>query len=97
MKRQILFLPAFLFTSLLFAQKEVPEFGKIDPADLRMKSCSFEPGANAMKLFDVQEIEFEPSDYTSKLRAERRVRIKFLMKMGISMLRSVSLISAKKD
>jgi len=82
MKRLICFLPALLFTSVLFAQKEVPEFGKIDPADLRLRSCSFEAGASAMKLFDVQEIEFEPSDYTSRLRTERRVRIKIFNEKG---------------
>jgi len=35
-----------------------------------------------MKLFDVQEIEFRSSDYTSKLRTERRVRIKIFNENG---------------
>ena len=82
MKRVCCFFSTFAILSLIAAQKELPDFGKIDPADLRMKTCSFESSANAMKLFDVQEIEFEPNDYSSKLRTERRVRIKIFNEKG---------------
>lgn len=64
------------------AQKKIPEFGKIDPAELRMNSCSFEPDADALKLFDIQEIGFEASSYGTKLTTEKRVRIKILRESG---------------
>src|SRR5262245_33928278 len=64
------------------AQKKVPDFGKIDTADLHLKSCSFEPSANAMTLFDVQEVEFVVNDYSTRLRTERRVRIKIFNEKG---------------
>ena len=76
-----------LFTVLLlstssFSQKILPEFGKIDAADLQLKSCSFEPDASAMKIFDIQNIEFNLGDYDAKLVTERRVRIKVFNQTG---------------
>jgi len=78
----------FIFFSCLlafcssFSQKAVPGFGVIDKSDLLLKSCSFEPDAFAMKLFDVQEAEYEPSPFTPKIRTERRVRIKIFNEKG---------------
>ena len=65
-----------------FGQKEIPEFGKIDMADLQMKSCAFEPEANAMKLFDVETTEFDMYTYSIRLKSERRIRIKIFNKKG---------------
>lgn len=77
----ILFL--FLIHTSVFAQKTLPAFGKIDAADLQMKSCGFEPDAPAMKLFDEQEITFETfSNGSYKLITERRVRIKIFNQEG---------------
>ena len=64
------------------AQKVLPDFGKIEMADLQLKSCSFEPDADAMKLFETQEIEFDLSQYASRLRTEKRVRIKIFNEKG---------------
>ncbi|HET9823683.1 MAG TPA: DUF3857 domain-containing protein, partial [Chitinophagaceae bacterium] len=78
-------LPLFfiiLANSTAFSQKTIPEFGKIDLADLLLKSCAFEPGVSAMNLFDVQEVEFKPNDYVSRLVTERRVRIKIFKEAG---------------
>jgi hypothetical protein len=82
MKRIYCFFSAIAITSVVLAQKELPDFGKVDPADLRLKSCSFEPTANAMKLFDVQEIEFEPLPFGARLVTEKRVRIKIFSEKG---------------
>ena len=72
-----------LFTSqITFSQKKLPEYGKIDVADLQMKQCSFETDAAAMKLFDLQEIEFQMSDYSSRVLTEKRVRIKIFNEKG---------------
>lgn len=82
MKKILCFLIFLALHCFASAQKEMPEFGKIDPADLRMTSCSFEPDASAMNLFDIQEVEFKPDDFVSKLRTERRVRIKIFNEAG---------------
>ena len=66
----------------VFSQKTLPDFGKIDLAELKLKSCPFEPDAGAMNLFDVQEVEFKPNDYVSRLITERRVRIKIFKENG---------------
>jgi hypothetical protein len=82
MKRIFFLLPGFLLDYFVFAQKTIPEFGKIDITDLHLKSCVFEPGASAMNLFDVQEIEFKRNEFGSKLITERRVRIKIFNESG---------------
>ena len=50
--------------------------------ELQMNSCSFEPGAAAMKLFDKQEIEFEFMTYGARMKTERRIRIKIFNEKG---------------
>lgn len=64
------------------AQKTVPDFGKITEEDLRLSSCPFEPDAAAMKLFDIEETEFDFSGYDSKLKTERRTRLKIFNEKG---------------
>ena len=64
------------------AQKAIPDFGKIDKADLLLSACPFETSAKAMKLLDLQEIEFEYDYYSSKLVTEKRVRIKVFNEKG---------------
>lgn len=64
------------------AQKTIPEFGKIDKADLLLTQCSFETSATAMKLLDLQEIEFDYDYYGSRLVTEKRVRIKVFTEKG---------------
>ncbi len=69
-----------------FAQKEFPAFGKIDLADLELKDCSFDLGADAFKLIDLGKIYFSRridsiSPYVSM--HERRVRIKILKTSGL--------------
>lgn len=81
--KNIYYLLIFIFISgYSTAQQIVPAFGKIDLEDLKLTSCSFEPDAHAMKLFDVQEIEFEPFEYSTRLTTERRVRIKIFNEKG---------------
>jgi hypothetical protein len=82
----------------LLAQKTLPEPGKIELADLQLKTCPFEPSADAMTFFDLQEVEFEPRDYSSILRTERRVRIKIFNEKGYpSASISIPYFSKKKE
>lgn len=66
-----------LFANLIKAQttttplRQVQPFGKIDTADLRMKSCDFEKDANAMVLFDFGDIYVDQSGTTIFVRHKR--------------------------
>jgi len=83
MKKFFCLLPAAMLCYFVFPQKTIPEFGKIDVADLQMKSCSFEPGASAMNLFDVEETEWTIiNQYITRLTTERHVRIKIFSQPG---------------
>jgi hypothetical protein len=66
----------------VISQKKLPDFGDIDPSEIELKSCPFEPEANAVKLFDTQEIEFDFSYSGARLKTERRVRIKIFNEKG---------------
>lgn len=74
-----------LTTSLsLFAQKggDVPGFGKVEKADLELKTCDFDDKAEAVVLFDVGELYFDLSSMASTMQFERHVRIKILKAKG---------------
>ncbi|MBC7948362.1 MAG: DUF3857 domain-containing protein [Chitinophagaceae bacterium] len=75
----VLFVPVI---ASLHAQKKLPAFGVIDIADLKLQICSFDPAGPAMKLFDVQDIEFYIFSNAFKLQTERRVRIKIFNAKG---------------
>ena len=81
--KRLFHLQLFLAVSFCInAQKKLPDFGKTDINDLLLKSCSFEPEANAMKLFDIEEVEYDPSEYVIRMKTERRVRIKIFNEQG---------------
>ncbi|MBI5857665.1 MAG: DUF3857 domain-containing protein [Sphingobacteriales bacterium] len=82
MKKWFFITSQYLLINLAYGQKTLPDFGVIDKTDLHLKSCSFEPDADAMILFDIQESEFEPSPFADKIRNERRVRIKIFNEKG---------------
>jgi hypothetical protein len=63
-------------------KKDVPDFGKIEKADLEMKECAFDPKANAMVLFDVGELSCVLGSNSAEVYLERRVRIKILKEKG---------------
>jgi hypothetical protein len=70
-----------LFTvicSALFAQKDIPSFGKIDKADLQMIECSFDKSADAMVLFDVAEVYcfLDMNSSTKWLSSQREVHVR---------------------
>jgi hypothetical protein len=67
---------AFAITLSVKAQTTQPTqpFGKIDKADLEMKSCDFEKDANAMILFDKGEVYFD-QQYNIIFNRHRRIKI----------------------
>lgn len=67
------------------AQKGQPSFGKVDKADLLMKDCDFDPGAEAMILIDYGNIYYDRGTVgysVFKTIMENRVRIKILKEKG---------------
>lgn len=73
--------------SQVFAQKGQPGFGKVDKADLEMKDCEFDKGADAMVLIDYGSIHYDRGTVgfsAFKTVFERRIRIKILKEKGIS-------------
>lgn len=74
----LLFIP---FT--IFAQKELPEFGKIDKADLLLKECEFDKDAVAYKLIDYGDVRYVSGRDVFKIETKTRVRIKILKDKGL--------------
>lgn len=75
-----------LFLSQLPAQKGQPAFGKVDKADMELKDCEFDKGADAMVLIDYGNIYYDrgTNGFTIfKTVFERRTRIKILKEKGI--------------
>ncbi len=88
---KIVLIPLFLLFTVSYtvtAQKNQPEFGDINKADLEMKDCDFDKGAEAVKLIDWGSVKFadynwrNPTVFSSVY--ERRVRIKILKEKGLS-------------
>ena len=81
-----------LLTALLFvmitqqpcAQKSQVSFGKIDKADLEMKDCPFDPGADAVNLIDWGHMYYRSGKEFLNTVFEKRVRIKILKTAGLS-------------
>lgn len=78
MYKRLLFLPCLLILKFTLAQEVVPTFGMLSMDEMLMKSCSFEPSAPAMILYDIQETRITEN----KIVSERRVRIKVFNQAG---------------
>ena len=85
------YLPLVFFLglrSIVLSQPVIPEFGKAELAELKLKSCPFDADANAMVLFDVYDVDVIYSAPTMRtsgnagLTTERRVRIKIFNEKG---------------
>ncbi|MEO7445075.1 MAG: DUF3857 domain-containing protein [Ferruginibacter sp.] len=88
MKKIILYSFLMLLTaSGIQAQKNVSPFGKIDVEDLKMLDVSFDPGAEAVVLFDVGNVYYDRGTQGItwfKTMYNRRTRIKILKDKGMS-------------
>lgn len=78
MKKVFIILVLYLLNVSAKAQRAAPlyqDYGKIDTADLEMKDCDFEKGANAEILFDKAVVE--------NGMMQRHVRVKILNSAGL--------------
>lgn len=74
---------SLFFTMPSFSQPSITEFGKVNMADLLLKTCDFDKSASAMYLLDEQYVrvdEIASGDF--KTSTSRRARIKFFRKEG---------------
>ena len=74
-------------TLQVIAQKGQPGFGKVDKADIEMKDCEFDKGADALVLIDYGNMFYDRGTVgfsAFKTVYERRTRIKILKEKGIS-------------
>ena len=85
MKRFVLCSGFLMSVIFLHAQENIPAYGKIDKTDLEMKDCDFDPGAEAILLLDIGEIDFnyfQGSGWVSE--SSYRVRVKILKETAVN-------------
>src|SRR5258708_11177302 len=75
----------FLYAPLLYSQKsdDIPDFGKIDKADLMITGCDFDKNAEALVLFDVEEVQCHVYPASVYARLKRHIRLKILNDKGL--------------
>jgi hypothetical protein len=84
MKKLIALAACTLLALSTFSQrdKDVPDFGKVEKAELEMTTCDFDPDAEAVALFDVGELYCTFSSIGVTFDLEKHVRIKILKDKG---------------
>lgn len=83
---KIIFSFLFLTNSfIIYAQKEIPAFGKIDKADLLLTDCEFDKNAVAYKLIDFGDVHYVRGNTGFDVETKRRVRIKILKDKGVDL------------
>ncbi len=65
------------------AQKKMPKLGNIDKADLELKDCDFDKGAEAYVLIAHRSINYDRGVNTLKMVIQNRYRIKVLKEKGL--------------
>jgi hypothetical protein len=81
--KKIILLPALLLCLAVAAQDKLPSFGKIDKADLEMTDCSFDPGAEAVVMISVGEVNVTFEGNGLQMENKYRIRIKILKENGV--------------
>lgn len=82
MKKVLVLLLTLTSMHTAWCQKDVPSFGKIDKADLELKTCDFETDAEAYELLDLGNANFILTGNLS-IETEYRIRIKILKDKGV--------------
>jgi hypothetical protein len=67
----------------LTAQNYFDKFGSISQAEIDMTSCSYDPTADAVVLFDVGESSFFRVEYGFNIKYQRITRVKILSDAGL--------------
>ena len=83
MRSHILTTLLLLNSAAIFAQKDMPSYGKIEKADLQLQECEYDKDAEAYKLLDYGDVRYVRGKHLFQIQAERRVRIKILKDKGL--------------
>lgn len=83
MKKPALLILFTVCSLVIFAKTELPPYGEIDKADLRLKSCEFDKDAEAYELMSSGDVFYKVIDGDFNIVTERRIRIKILTEKGI--------------
>ncbi len=87
MKLPGVFLISLFSLSSLFCfsqtQYNVPAFGHIDKADLLLKECDFDKNAEAIKIFDVEDVICKEYAFSVDADVHRHVCIKIIKNKGL--------------
>ena len=83
MRPHILTTLILLNATAIFAQKDMPSYGKIEKADLQLQECEYDKDAEAYKLLDYGDVRYVRGKHLFQIQAERRVRIKILKDKGL--------------
>ncbi len=78
---------SLLQSTLILCQNKIPAYGKIDKGDFDIKECSFDKGAEAIKLIDWGMLYYDRGNEgisIFKTIYEKRLRIKILNEKGLS-------------
>ncbi len=78
MKKLVIAFLLLTGTSVIFAQKDLPDYGKVDKSDLLLKECEFDKDADAYKLLDFGDVRYVSGKYVFRIETKRRIRIKIL-------------------
>ncbi|MEP7253542.1 MAG: DUF3857 domain-containing protein [Ginsengibacter sp.] len=83
MRSHILTTLLLLSATAIFAQKDMPSYGKIEKADLQLQECEYDKDAEAYKLLDYGDVSYVRGKHLFQIQTERRVRIKILKDKGL--------------
>ncbi|MGN6543008.1 MAG: DUF3857 domain-containing protein [Ginsengibacter sp.] len=83
MRKYYLSLLLVLTSTTIFAQKELPAYGKIDKADLLLKECEFDKDAEAYTLLNYGDVYYNIVAENFNIVTNRRTRIKILKEKGL--------------
>ena len=83
MKKPALLILFICYSLIIFAKSELPPYGEIDKADLRLNTCGFDKDAEAYELMSSGDVSYKVIDGDFNIVTERRIRIKILTEKGI--------------
>lgn len=82
MKSKVAILSLLLLQCFPLFSQVTNDMPAVTAADLELRQCAFEPDADAMKLYDILETEFEMATMYPFQRTTRKVRIKIFNEKG---------------
>ena len=83
MRKQALTILLLFNSLLIYAEKDLPDYGKIDKADLQLKECEFDKDAEAYNLISYGDVHYTIAGEDFNIVTERRSRIKILKDKGL--------------